>query len=99
MNNTSAPASPLLPQRSTNRKSNGGGGGALVLGGGNLQQNRARADSLNERPFVAVKRAYEFRKYNDSHVSDPESSSPAPRQRRESFTYLSISPLRPFVHR
>lgn len=24
---------------------------------------------MNERPFVSVKRAYEYRKYNDSQVS------------------------------
>lgn len=30
---------------------------------------RPRAESVNERPFVAVKRAYEFRKYSDGQVS------------------------------
>ena len=56
---TSAPASPLLPQRSTNRKVNGSGNSTL---------GRPRAESVNERPFVAVKRAYDFRKYNDNQV-------------------------------
>ncbi|XP_011880846.1 PREDICTED: tensin-3 isoform X7 [Vollenhovia emeryi] len=55
---TSAPASPLLPQRSSSRKYNGNAGNG-VLG-------RPRAESMNERPFVSVKRAYEYRKYNDS---------------------------------
>ncbi|XP_020278237.1 tensin isoform X4 [Pseudomyrmex gracilis] len=55
---TSAPASPLLPQRSSSRKYNGSTGN-VILG-------RPRAESMNERPFVSVKRAYEYRKYNDS---------------------------------
>ncbi|XP_014473623.1 PREDICTED: tensin isoform X2 [Dinoponera quadriceps] len=55
---TSAPASPLLPQRSSSRKYNGSIGSG-VLG-------RPRAESMNERPFVSVKRAYEYRKYSDS---------------------------------
>ncbi|XP_011263261.1 tensin-3 isoform X3 [Camponotus floridanus] len=55
---TSAPASPLLPQRSSSRKYNGSAGNG-VLG-------RPRAESMNERPFVSVKRAYEYRKYSDS---------------------------------
>ncbi|XP_070149988.1 tensin-3 isoform X5 [Polyergus mexicanus] len=55
---TSAPASPLLPQRSSSRKYNGNAGNG-VLG-------RPRAESMNERPFVSVKRAYEYRKYSDS---------------------------------
>ncbi|XP_050458285.1 tensin-3 isoform X4 [Cataglyphis hispanica] len=55
---TSAPASPLLPQRSSSRKYNGNVGNG-VLG-------RPRAESMNERPFVSVKRAYEYRKFSDS---------------------------------
>ncbi|XP_043597547.1 tensin-3 isoform X11 [Bombus pyrosoma] len=55
---TSAPASPLLPQRSSSRKYNG------TIGTGTL--GRPRAESVNERPFMTVKRAYEYRKYGDS---------------------------------
>nr|XP_012140408.1 PREDICTED: tensin-3-like isoform X6 [Megachile rotundata] len=55
---TSAPASPLLPQRSSSRKYNG------TAGAGTL--GRPRAESVNERPFMSVKRAYEYRKYSDS---------------------------------
>ncbi|XP_054011763.1 tensin-3 isoform X5 [Hylaeus anthracinus] len=55
---TSAPASPLLPQRSSSRKYNG------TTGTGTL--GRPRAESVNERPFMSVKRAYEYRKYSDS---------------------------------
>ncbi|XP_024227848.1 tensin-3 isoform X9 [Bombus impatiens] len=55
---TSAPASPLLPQRSSSRKYNG------TIGTGTL--GRPRAESVNERPFMSVKRAYEYRKYGDS---------------------------------
>ncbi|XP_031827811.2 focal adhesion protein tensin isoform X13 [Nomia melanderi] len=55
---TSAPASPLLPQRSSSRKYNG------TAGTGTL--GRPRAESVNERPFMSVKRAYEYRKYGDS---------------------------------
>ncbi|XP_029051301.1 tensin-1 isoform X6 [Osmia bicornis bicornis] len=55
---TSAPASPLLPQRSSSRKYNG------TAGTGTL--GRPRAESVNERPFMSVKRAYEYRKYSDS---------------------------------
>ncbi|XP_076634087.1 focal adhesion protein tensin isoform X1 [Colletes latitarsis] len=55
---TSAPASPLLPQRSSSRKYNG------TVGAGTL--GRPRAESVNERPFMSVKRAYECRKYSDS---------------------------------
>ncbi|XP_026675230.1 tensin-3 isoform X4 [Ceratina calcarata] len=55
---TSAPASPLLPQRSSSRKYNG------TVGTGTL--GRPRAESVNERPFMSMKRAYEYRKYNDS---------------------------------
>ncbi|XP_078033467.1 focal adhesion protein tensin isoform X3 [Augochlora pura] len=55
---TSAPASPLLPQRSSSRKYNG------TAGAGTL--GRPRAESVNERPFMTVKRAYEYRKYGDS---------------------------------
>ncbi|XP_015610038.1 tensin-3 isoform X4 [Cephus cinctus] len=61
---TSAPASPLLPQRSSSRKYNGAGSGPLT--------GRPRAESVNERPFVSVKRGYEFRKYSDSQ-SPPSS--------------------------
>ncbi|XP_076285010.1 tensin-3-like isoform X4 [Lasioglossum baleicum] len=55
---TSAPASPLLPQRSSSRKYNG------TAGTGTL--GRPRAESVSERPFMTVKRAYEYRKYGDS---------------------------------
>ncbi|KAK0162533.1 hypothetical protein PV327_006304 [Microctonus hyperodae] len=54
----SAPASPHLPQRSSSRNTNGISSGNGILA-------RPRAESVNERPFVSVKRAYEFRKYND----------------------------------
>uniref|UniRef100_A0A0C9QTL5 TNS_0 protein n=1 Tax=Fopius arisanus TaxID=64838 RepID=A0A0C9QTL5_9HYME len=70
---TSAPASPLLPQRSTSRKFNGSMNGTI----------RPRAESVNERPFVSVKRAYEFRKYSDSQS---QHDSPT------SWTDRSISP-------
>lgn len=58
---TSAPASPHLPQRSSSRNANG-------ISSGNGIHARPRAESVNERPFVSVKRAYEFRKYNDGQV-------------------------------
>lgn len=58
---TSAPASPLLPQRSSSRKYNG------TTGTGTL--GRPRAESVNERPFMSVKRAYEYRKYSDNQVN------------------------------
>ncbi|XP_058794302.1 tensin-1 isoform X2 [Phymastichus coffea] len=61
-NNTSAPASPLLPQRSISRKLNGSVVGAAGFG----QAIRPRAESVNERSY-GPKRAYEFRKYSDSH--------------------------------
>ncbi|XP_020278303.1 tensin-3 isoform X11 [Pseudomyrmex gracilis] len=64
---TSAPASPLLPQRSSSRKYNGSTGN-VILG-------RPRAESMNERPFVSVKRAYEYRKYNDSQPHNDSASS------------------------
>ncbi|XP_015176298.1 PREDICTED: tensin-3 isoform X4 [Polistes dominula] len=63
---TSAPASPLLPQRSSSRKYNGSSNASNALLG------RPRAESMNERPFVSVKRAYEYRKYNDGQ-SPPSS--------------------------
>ncbi|XP_011693527.1 PREDICTED: tensin-1 isoform X11 [Wasmannia auropunctata] len=72
---TSAPASPLLPQRSSSRKYNGSTGNG-VLG-------RPRAESMNERPFVSVKRAYEYRKYNDSQPHNDLASS---------WTERSVSP-------
>ncbi|KAL0119072.1 hypothetical protein PUN28_009594 [Cardiocondyla obscurior] len=72
---TSAPASPLLPQRSASRKYNGSAGNG-VLG-------RPRAESMNERPFVSVKRAYEYRKYADSQPHNDSASS---------WTERSISP-------
>ncbi|XP_046606955.1 tensin-1 isoform X2 [Neodiprion virginianus] len=53
---TSAPASPLLPQRSSSRKYNNG----TLIGG------RPRAESFNERPFVGVKRGYELRKNSET---------------------------------
>ncbi|XP_043283567.1 tensin-3 isoform X13 [Venturia canescens] len=64
---TSAPASPLLPQRSSSRKFNGG------MMNGTL--GRPRAESVNERPFVSVKRAYEFQKYSDGQP--PQNDSPS----------------------
>ncbi|XP_012229573.1 tensin-3 isoform X11 [Linepithema humile] len=72
---TSAPASPLLPQRSSSRKYNGN------IGNGFL--GRPRAESMNERPFVSVKRAYEYRKYNDSQPHNDSASS---------WTERSVSP-------
>ncbi|XP_029671169.1 tensin-1 isoform X5 [Formica exsecta] len=72
---TSAPASPLLPQRSSSRKYNGNAGNG-VLG-------RPRAESMNERPFVSVKRAYEYRKYSDSQPHNDSTSS---------WTERSVSP-------
>ncbi|KAK0159239.1 hypothetical protein PV328_010145 [Microctonus aethiopoides] len=60
---TSAPASPHLPQRSSSRNANG-------ISSGNGIHARPRAESVNERPFVSVKRAYEFRKYNDGQSND-----------------------------
>ncbi|XP_033209428.1 tensin-3 isoform X6 [Belonocnema kinseyi] len=71
---TSAPASPLLPQRSSSRKFNGSGNSTL---------GRPRAESVNERPFVAVKRAYDFRKYNENQSHNDSSST---------WTERSISP-------
>ncbi|XP_063977368.1 tensin-1 isoform X3 [Diachasmimorpha longicaudata] len=65
---TSAPASPLLPQRSSSRKFNGSMNGPL----------RPRAESVNERPFVSVKRAYEFRKYSDSQSPPPSPHASPP---------------------
>ncbi|XP_061939837.1 tensin-1 isoform X7 [Apis cerana] len=64
---TSAPASPLLPQRSSSRKYNG------TTGTGTL--GRPRAESVNERPFMSMKRAYEYRKYsnNQSPPTSPRS--------------------------
>lgn len=57
---TSAPASPLLPQRSSSRKFNSGTMNGTI--------SRQRAESVNERPFTSTssKRSYEFRKYNDT---------------------------------
>ncbi|XP_050458293.1 tensin-3 isoform X11 [Cataglyphis hispanica] len=72
---TSAPASPLLPQRSSSRKYNGNVGNG-VLG-------RPRAESMNERPFVSVKRAYEYRKFSDSQPHNDSTSS---------WTERSVSP-------
>ncbi|XP_032683423.1 tensin-3 isoform X8 [Odontomachus brunneus] len=72
---TSAPASPLLPQRSSSRKYNGSIGSG-VLG-------RPRAESMNERPFVSMKRAYEYRKYSDSQPHNDSASS---------WTERSVSP-------
>ncbi|XP_054011767.1 tensin-1 isoform X9 [Hylaeus anthracinus] len=72
---TSAPASPLLPQRSSSRKYNG------TTGTGTL--GRPRAESVNERPFMSVKRAYEYRKYSDSQSHNDSGSS---------WTERSISP-------
>ncbi|XP_043597552.1 tensin-3 isoform X16 [Bombus pyrosoma] len=72
---TSAPASPLLPQRSSSRKYNG------TIGTGTL--GRPRAESVNERPFMTVKRAYEYRKYGDSQSHNDSASS---------WTERSVSP-------
>ncbi|XP_012140415.2 focal adhesion protein tensin isoform X15 [Megachile rotundata] len=72
---TSAPASPLLPQRSSSRKYNG------TAGAGTL--GRPRAESVNERPFMSVKRAYEYRKYSDSQSHNDSASS---------WTERSVSP-------
>ncbi|XP_068981183.1 tensin-3 isoform X12 [Bombus flavifrons] len=72
---TSAPASPLLPQRSSSRKYNG------TIGTGTL--GRPRAESVNERPFMSVKRAYEYRKYGDSQSHNDSASS---------WTERSVSP-------
>ncbi|XP_012541870.2 tensin-3 isoform X11 [Monomorium pharaonis] len=72
---TSAPASPLLPQRSSSRKYNGSTGNGIL--------GRPRAESMNERPFVSVKRAYEYRKYNDSQPHNDSASS---------WTERSVSP-------
>ncbi|XP_031827813.1 focal adhesion protein tensin isoform X14 [Nomia melanderi] len=72
---TSAPASPLLPQRSSSRKYNG------TAGTGTL--GRPRAESVNERPFMSVKRAYEYRKYGDSQSHNDSASS---------WTERSVSP-------
>ncbi|XP_076644459.1 focal adhesion protein tensin isoform X12 [Halictus rubicundus] len=72
---TSAPASPLLPQRSSSRKYNG------TAGTGTL--GRPRAESVNERPFMTVKRAYEYRKYGDSQSHNDSASS---------WTERSVSP-------
>ncbi|XP_023317164.1 tensin-1 isoform X4 [Trichogramma pretiosum] len=93
--NSSAPASPLLPQRS--RKVNG-----TLLGSNSFNHHhhhqsngRPRAESFNnDRPF-AGKRAYEIRKQNDNH-SPPlmlqkysnghhQSSPPRPESRSDSF--------------
>ncbi|XP_076285020.1 tensin-3-like isoform X13 [Lasioglossum baleicum] len=72
---TSAPASPLLPQRSSSRKYNG------TAGTGTL--GRPRAESVSERPFMTVKRAYEYRKYGDSQSHNDSTSS---------WTERSVSP-------
>uniref|UniRef100_V9I7Q0 Tensin n=1 Tax=Apis cerana TaxID=7461 RepID=V9I7Q0_APICE len=72
---TSAPASPLLPQRSSSRKYNG------TTGTGTL--GRPRAESVNERPFMSMKRAYEYRKYSDNQSHNDSASS---------WTERSVSP-------
>ncbi|XP_014606651.1 PREDICTED: tensin-3 isoform X10 [Polistes canadensis] len=74
---TSAPASPLLPQRSSSRKYNGSSSASNALLG------RPRAESMNERPFVSVKRAYEYRKYSDGQSHNDSASS---------WTERSVSP-------
>ncbi|XP_012541862.2 tensin-3 isoform X3 [Monomorium pharaonis] len=51
-------ANSVSGQRSSSRKYNGSTGNGIL--------GRPRAESMNERPFVSVKRAYEYRKYNDS---------------------------------
>ncbi|XP_011630700.1 tensin-1 isoform X3 [Pogonomyrmex barbatus] len=61
-------------QRSSSRKYNGSAGNG-VLG-------RPRAESMNERPFVSVKRAYEYRKYDSQPHNDSVSS----------WTERSVSP-------
>nr|XP_050862648.1 tensin-3 isoform X10 [Vespula vulgaris] len=72
---TSAPASPLLPQRSSSRKYNGSASSGIL--------GRPRAESMNERPFVSVKRAYEYRKYSDGQSHNDSASS---------WTERSVSP-------
>ncbi|XP_061939873.1 tensin-1 isoform X34 [Apis cerana] len=72
---TSAPASPLLPQRSSSRKYNG------TTGTGTL--GRPRAESVNERPFMSMKRAYEYRKYSNNQSHNDSASS---------WTERSVSP-------
>ncbi|XP_043794762.1 tensin-3 isoform X10 [Apis laboriosa] len=72
---TSAPASPLLPQRSSSRKYNGSTGTGTL--------GRPRAESVNERPFMSVKRAYEYRKYSDNQSHNDSASS---------WTERSVSP-------
>ncbi|KAJ8687270.1 hypothetical protein QAD02_023064 [Eretmocerus hayati] len=77
--NGSAPASPLMGHRTMSRKMNGG-----IVGSASFNNhNRSRADSANERPFVAAKRAYEFRKYNDVNSHNDSTSS---------WTERSVSP-------
>ncbi|CAK9812755.1 TNS [Anthophora plagiata] len=75
---TSAPASPLLPQRSSSRKYNG------TAGTGTL--GRPRAESVNERPFMSMKRAYEYRKYSDS-----QSPPTSPRSGLASTQHLGLA--------
>ncbi|XP_066587705.1 tensin-3 isoform X3 [Prorops nasuta] len=71
---TSAPASPLLSQRSSHaRKYNG-----------SLASARPRAETMNERPFVSAKKAYDYRKYNENQSYNDSANT--------SWTDRSISP-------
>ncbi|XP_076242164.1 focal adhesion protein tensin isoform X3 [Calliopsis andreniformis] len=90
---TSAPASPLLPQRSSSRKYNG------TVGTGTL--GRPRAESVNERAFMSVKRAYDYRKYSDSQSppSSPRSAlataQPLGLAMQQSATFISMEKPQP----
>nr|CAD7587408.1 unnamed protein product [Timema genevievae] len=75
----SAPASPLLPNRSSSRRYYGGGSQqqsyivSTTNGSNTLGRQRSDTSFDRERPFVAVKRAHEqSRKYNETQ--SPETS-------------------------
>nr|CAD7394293.1 unnamed protein product [Timema cristinae] len=75
----SAPASPLLPNRSSSRRYYGGGNQqqscivSTTNGSNTLGRQRSDTSFDRERPFVAVKRAHEqSRKYNETQ--SPETS-------------------------
>ncbi|KAG7188813.1 hypothetical protein KM043_008424 [Ampulex compressa] len=80
---TSAPASPLLPQRSSSRRYNGSAGSGTL--------GRPRAESMNERPFVSSKRAYEYRKYSDSQSppTSPRSALGLAMQQQQQTTFVA----------
>ncbi|XP_034947399.1 tensin-3 isoform X2 [Chelonus insularis] len=63
---TSAPASPLLRQRSKTRKSND-----IIMNG---THGRPRAESVNERPFTSIKRSYETQTFTDGQHNESSSS-------------------------